>query len=268
MSKISEVSKTLYVPLGGRIYASEYFPDLFYDAKAIQLKNKIPQEILNYKLQSQYTFLASVSRCINIDNVIKKFLKQNPTGNIVELGCGLETTYFRVDNGLAKWFELDLPEVIELREQLIPCQERMAYLKESVFDPDWMERLSSELDKQPTLFVASGLFQYFAETMIIELLLDLKRFQNSYIVFDAVSKTGMKRTRKYMKKMGRESALMHFYCDKAGDLVEKLGGNSELILEKNFFQEINKKGMNLVTKISMLVSDMFQMLKIIELKLS
>lgn len=268
MSKISEISKTLYVPLGGRIYASEYFPDLFYDAKAIELKNRIPQDILNYKLQSQYTFLASVSRCITIDNIINSFLEQNPTGNIIELGCGLETTYFRVDNGLAKWFELDLPEVIELREQLIPCQERMTYLKESVFNPDWINRLSSELNKQPTLFVASGLFQYFAEPLIIELLHDLKRFQNSYIVFDAVSKAGMKRTRKYMKKLGRESASMYFYCDQAVDLVEKLGGSSELIFEKNFFQGINKKGMNLVTKISMLVSDMFQMLKIIELKLS
>ncbi len=268
MSQLSEVSKTLYVPMGGRIYASEHFPNVFYDAKAIDLKKQIPQDVLNDALQSQYSFMASASRCKNIDDSIRAFLGQYPQANIVELGCGLETTYFRVDNGSATWYELDLPEVMELRETLIPRQERMTHLKASVFDPEWMKQLAAELNDQPVLFLASGLFHYFEKEAVVQLLISLQQFKNSYIVFDAVSKSGMKGTRRYMKKMGKDAALMYFYCDNAADIAKELGGDTQLISEKDFYRNIDKKGMSLLTKISMRVSDMLHMVKVIVLKLA
>lgn len=133
-TNMSDVSQTLFIPMGRRIYASKHFPSILYDTQALKLKSKIPPEILKGERQSQYTFLASASRCNGVDARIKAFLSTNPQGAVVELGCGLETTYFRCDNGQAKWYELDLPEVIAFRKTLIPCQERMAFIEVSAFD--------------------------------------------------------------------------------------------------------------------------------------
>ena len=265
---MKEISKTLYVPMGGRIYASEHYPNVFYDAKALEIKSQIPREALQDEKQSQYTYMASAIRSRNMDDYIKAFLKRHCKGIIVELGCGLETTYFRNDNGQAQWYELDLPEVIAFREKVIPCQERMVLLKASAFDIKWMEDLSRTVGGQPVLFLASGVFQYFEENMVLQLFRDLRRFKNASIVFDAVSKLGMNGTRKYMKQLGRNSAAMYFYCDKASVLAAKAGDDIRVISEQDFYRNIDKTGMNLTTQLSMRVSDIMHMVKMIALKIS
>lgn len=267
MINLSDVSTTLFVPMGGRIYSSINFPDIFYDEKALSLKSQIPEEMLNDKLQSQYTFMASAIRCRNIDNIINDFLQEFPDGNIVELGCGLETTYYRADNGKAKWFLLDLDNVIEFRKTLLPEENRINYIKASVFDTKWMDDLCLKIGDEPILFVASGLFHYFERNKIIDLLKNLKRFKNSYIVFDVVSKLGMSATRRYMKQLNKASATMYFYCDDANILIESIGHDSKLIFEDDFYKNINTNKMKLITKISIAVSNLLHMVKIVKIKL-
>lgn len=268
MKSLTAISDTLFIPVGGRIYASENFPEIFYDREALKLKPMLPEAILKYSNQSQYTFMASVSRCVNLDNTVREFLDENPLGIIVELGCGLETTYFRTDNGRAAWYELDLPEVIELREKLIPAWERVTYIKSSVFEKGWIGDLKKNAGNRPILFVAGGLFHYFREDSVIELLRDLCGFPKARIVFDAVSKTGMKRTKKYMRQMGHDCASMYFYCGRASLLASKISPDVTVISEKNFYSAIDKTALAPTTRLLMTLSDLFGMVKIIELRLS
>lgn len=268
MSELSKISETLYVPMGGRIYASENFPEVFYDKKALDLKSLIPEEILKDKLQTQYTFMSSASRCKNIDDSIKKFLLKNLDANIVELGCGLETTYYRTDNGTAKWYELDLKEVMDMREKILPCEDRMKYIKGSILDDDWIKELKADLNGRPTLFIASGLFYYFNHDVVIDLIKKMKQFTNAYLIFDAVSAAAVKRTHKYMKKMGRKDAIVEgqFYCNKPEDVAKAT--QTTIVEYKKMFKAIDKKGMTFATKVSMDISDMLNMVKVIQLKLS
>lgn len=267
-TEMNEVSKTLFIPMGGRIFASENFPNILNDAKALELKGQIPEEVLQDKRQSQYTFLASAVRCHNIDERIRQFLKKTPEGAVVELGCGLETTYFRTDNGQAQWYELDLPEVIAYRRDLIPLQERMHFIETSAFDTAWMDEFAPVLKDRPVLFLASGVFQYFEEHTVIQLFSDLQRFSSAYIVFDAVSKLGMSVTRKYMKQLGKDAATMYFYCDNANELALKAGNGISVSFYKDFYRGIDRHGMDFMTKVSMNISDAMHMVKIIELRLS
>lgn len=98
MSKLGVVEDTLFVPMLGRIYASEHYPQILYDKKALELKKKLPSDLIKQNMQSQYTLLASASRSANMDRIIRTFLERRPDGVIVQLGCGLETTYHRCDN--------------------------------------------------------------------------------------------------------------------------------------------------------------------------
>ena len=129
MSKLGVVEDTLFVPMLGRIYASEHCPQILYDKKALELKNKLPLvDLIKQNKQNQYTLLASASRSANMDRFIRSFLERRPDGVIVQLGCGLETTYYRCDNGRTRWYAVDLPHVIDYRRELLPELERETYL--------------------------------------------------------------------------------------------------------------------------------------------
>ena len=120
MSKLGVVEDTLFVPMLGRIYASEYCPQILYDPKALELKKKLPSSLPEQDGQSQYTLLASAARSANMDRYIRAFLEHRPDGVIVQLGCGLETAYYRCDNGRSRWYAVDLPHVVEYRRELLP----------------------------------------------------------------------------------------------------------------------------------------------------
>ena len=96
-SSLQGVEDTLYIPLYARIYASKRFPDYFYDEKALLLEHNI-----SLKTIAQNTFeyfnMASVCRQQIIDKKIISFLEDNHACNVVFLGAGLETAYFRIRN--------------------------------------------------------------------------------------------------------------------------------------------------------------------------
>lgn len=119
MSKLGVVEDTLFVPMLGRIYASERYPQVLYDQKALELKKKLPSDLLEYGSQNQYTLLASATRSANMDRYIRSFLQRRPNGVIAQLGCGLETAYYRSDSGGTCWYAVDLPHVIKYRQELL-----------------------------------------------------------------------------------------------------------------------------------------------------
>ena len=85
MSHLGVVEDTLFVPMLGRIYASEHCPQIIYDKKALELKEKLPSDLQENGSQSQYTLLASAVRSANMDRFIRSFLKRRPDGVIVQL---------------------------------------------------------------------------------------------------------------------------------------------------------------------------------------
>jgi O-methyltransferase involved in polyketide biosynthesis len=58
-----------------------------------------------------------------------------------------------------RWYDLDLPEVIELRRQFLPESERMRFVASSVLDFAWLDELP-DVPGSKTLFLAEGLFMY------------------------------------------------------------------------------------------------------------
>ncbi len=161
MSKLGVVEDTLFVPMLGRIYASEHCSQILYDKKALELKNRLPLDLIEQNMQNQYTLLASASRSANMDRIIRSFLERRPDGVIVQLGCGLETTYHRCDNGKTHWYAVDLPHVIEYRRGLLPEPEREFYISGDAFVKDWIIKVRNDVLDAPVLVTAGGMFHYF-----------------------------------------------------------------------------------------------------------
>ncbi len=123
MPDFNTVEDTLFVPMLGRIYASENFPHILRE-KAVELKENLPQNIKGQNTQTQYTLMAGAIRSTNMDRCIRDFMNRHLDGIVVELGCGLETAFYRNDNGKTLWYEVDLPDVINYRNHLLGTQER------------------------------------------------------------------------------------------------------------------------------------------------
>ncbi len=267
-SKLGVVEDTLYVPMLGRIYASENCKHILYDKKSLELKSKMPEGLIEHDTQTQYTYLASASRSANVDRYIKDFIERKSQGIIVQLGCGLETTYYRNDNGRTLWYSVDLPHVIEYRKELLPETEREKYIAGSAFEAEWIEEIRSEHPTEPLLVVASGLFYYFEEENVLDLIKLLMNYGDIEILFDTVNKSGMTMMqKKHMKTVGHEEAKMFFYVDSATELAAKVDSKVKVLAEETFYSHISKKGLKFSTKFSMMFSDLLGMVKMIHLSL-
>ena len=69
MPEFSALENTLFIPMLGRIYASEHFRNILYDETALSLKDALPKDLADKGSQSQYTLLASASRSANMDPI-------------------------------------------------------------------------------------------------------------------------------------------------------------------------------------------------------
>lgn len=259
------VEDTLYIPLVARIYVSKRFPNYFYDEKALGLEKDIPNESIE-KYSSEYQCMASAARYFNLDRIVKEFIKEHPSGNIIYLGAGLETAYYRIQNETAKFYQIDLPEVIDLRESILGAQKNEKLIGCDMFNINWKDELDTTI---PTLIIASGVFQYFHEDEILNFIRTLKSsFRIAYLVFDATNSTGLKYANKFVKKTGNINAKMYFAVDDINEFSKK--AKIKVIDERIFFSEARKscKTLGLYSKIAMKITDDKKRLKILYFKLN
>lgn len=267
MPNFDSVQDTLFVPMLGRIYSSENFPAILTDAKALELKPKLPANLKGSDTQTQYTLMASACRSANMDRYIAEFLHHCPNGVVVELGCGLETTFYRNDNGRTVFFETDLPEVMDYRAELLPVPENCRYLSGDSFTGDWLEAVRAEFPEAPILATASGLFYYFEEDTVLDLMRKMQNHGQVEVVFDTVNKSGANQmAKKYMKQVGHEDAKTFFYVNDAQELVAKIGGDATLLAEEKYYSRTDKTGLSLSTKLTMRGSDLLNMVKMVHIR--
>ena len=147
-------------------------------------------------------------RTRKFDSYCIDFLDKNPDGIIVELGCGLSTRFPRIDNNTLTLYDLDFPEVIEIKKQFFKETERYHFIRSSVLDFKWMEHIRNQNKK--ILFTAEGLFMYLHEDDVKNLILALqKNFPGCDIVCEVVNVYIVKMLKRtiWKKKFQRDNHL-------------------------------------------------------------
>jgi O-methyltransferase involved in polyketide biosynthesis len=182
---LTGVPETLLIPLYIRAKESLRSDAMLKDDIAVAMVNQLDYDFTRIKLQG-HDELAIILRLREFDRFARDFLEAHPDGVVIHVGCGLDTRFERVDNGLVEWYDLDLPNVIELRQKLIGGQgERYHLLNISVFEPAWLE-LVRQHRPRPFLFLAEGVFPYFEEKQVQSLVCTLQiEFPDAELVFDA-----------------------------------------------------------------------------------
>jgi methyltransferase (TIGR00027 family) len=239
------VAETLLIILYIRAIESQRPDALVKDEKAEALVSQMDQDLLRGKLAKieDYSQVAIVLRSRDFDRHARDFLARHPEAVVVHIGCGLDTRFERVDNGQVEWYDLDLPDVIELRRKLVGGEglamsevegARHHFLACSVLDSAWLDTVSAH-GNRPFLFLAEGVFMYFEEAKVKSLVLTLRdHFPGADLVFDAFSPfmRWANNLRVALTKIGARShwALKH------GKDLEQWGDSIHLLDERFPFQ--------------------------------
>ncbi len=187
---LGSVQKTMLLPLWGRAAESKKKHPLLMDQTAVKIIEQVDYDFLPLTQNlDELTQLAWIKRSLIGDQVIKKFLTSYPEGTIVNIGCGLDTTFERIDNGKLRWYDLDLPDVIDLRSHFIQENERRRFIATSFLEKDWLHQIEVTGN---VLFIAAGVFYYFQEHEIKDFITQLiDMFPCSELLFDVCSPIGM-----------------------------------------------------------------------------
>jgi methyltransferase (TIGR00027 family) len=195
---LSDVQATALLTLFCRALENESEDPILHDPKAREIANQI-KPVLAQSPDALYQSLAQgrvnkvlqthiAMRAWKYDQVTQQFLRRCPMGGVVNLGCGMDTRFWRVDNGTVQFFDLDLPELIAFKRQLVDESERYQMIAASVFDTNWMERVA-QTGVQDWLFLAEGLFMYLDENKLREMVLTLQaRFPGAELLCEVVNR--------------------------------------------------------------------------------
>ncbi|EGV29816.1 O-methyltransferase domain-containing protein [Thiorhodococcus drewsii AZ1] len=142
------------------------------------------------------------TRSVMFDEVVGDWMKRHPGGTVVELGCGLETQFQRIDDGQVRWLCVDVPEAIAVRERFLAPSERCRFVPKSALDLSWMDAVETS---GPVFVTAQGLLMYFEEAEVKRLLTAiLDRFPDVELMFDVIppwfsrkTMSGLQKTRHY-----------------------------------------------------------------------
>ncbi|MFK4182735.1 class I SAM-dependent methyltransferase [Streptomyces sparsogenes] len=183
--RLGPVPETLLWNLYHRAYEARQPRTVLHDPKAIELVDR-----LDYPFEKTFgpphPLLAQgqALRVRTFDDAVRNFLAEHPDGTVVNLAEGLETQYWRIDNGRAHWLCVELPETAELRRALLPDTERRRTLARSVLDLSWMDEVDPA---RGVLITAQGLLMYLRPPQVRELIAGCaERFRGGALVFDAV----------------------------------------------------------------------------------
>ena len=120
-------------------------------------------------------------RAKKYDEYVRGFLSRYPDGVIVNIGCGLDSRFLRIDNGRVVFYDLDLPEIIAIKKDFFTENERYHLVASSVLDYGWMAPVNRH--KGPFLFMAEGVFMYLDGEEVRSLVLEIKKtFPGSELV--------------------------------------------------------------------------------------
>ena len=189
------VQETLIIPLFARKVCSELYPNLYRDETAVQLINEIDYDFSqveknSHSLMQRFGSLEVAMRQYDLAFEVRDYLKNHPNATVVNLGCGLDSTGRACDNGSCKIYNLDFPDVITVRNELLPAGDREQNIPCDLNDTAWFSQIDAS---GGAVFFASGVFYYFLTEQVKVLVQSMAdAFPGGLLVFDAANRTAVK----------------------------------------------------------------------------
>ena len=179
---LTGVSETALLTLNARATEARRSDGIIDDPMAIRLADSIDFDFAKFGPTRQDIAL----RASAIDIEARRFLQAHPSGTVVALAEGLQTSFWRlsatVPDPRFRWLTVDLQPVIDIRERLLPAAPQISVCAQSALDYSWMDRV----DPADGVFItAEGLLMYLQPEQSLGLIAECaRRFPGGRMVFD------------------------------------------------------------------------------------
>ena len=195
---LSHISRTAILLLICRAVEAEKNKAQFADPMAVLCLDRLisiaPEEDKRWILRKKRMYegvherdaKAGVQKGLVFDNAVNRFITEHPQCTVINLACGFDTRFWRIKNDSCKYIELDLPEVITLKKELL--QDNLCYelISCSVLKTSWIDQVTSG-GNSGFLLIAEGLFMWLTKTDVTILLKDIDdRFVQSQLILDII----------------------------------------------------------------------------------
>lgn len=201
---IQGVPETMLQTLFARAAHSQKKEHKFYDKKAIEIVKQLDYD---FSKAEKDTVMSSgvIARTILLDRMVSSFLRENPDATVVNIACGLDTRFYRLDNGQVRWYNLDLPEVIAIRRRFLDERGRISMIAKSAMDESWAAEI--EDPRGQVLVIIEGLVMYLTEADVKKILsIICGRFEHAEIMMETMSPFIMR----HMKEKSIEASKARF----------------------------------------------------------
>ena len=228
------VPETLLIPLWARAVESKQPHPIIKDEKTIEIMDKIEYNFS--KFDNEWPTQVSIAiRTEILDNATKTFTKKYTDAVIINIGCGLDTRFSRLDNGKIRWYDLDLPEPIRIRKQFFDETDRYKMIGQSVFDYSWIDDI--KISNEPVLIIAEGILMYFNEQEVKGLINKLvTAFKGAEMLLETIPLSLVKQSKNQNLIKNQYQINAQFqWGTKRGKDIEKLDGGIKFIEEWHYF---------------------------------
>jgi methyltransferase (TIGR00027 family) len=247
---MNEVSETAFITLRSRVIESEKRNPVIHDPVGVECFNRIGpllasdlyNRLINKKLPATLTRHIAL-RARKYDLYARTFMNENPVGLVVNLGCGFDTRYWRVFDREWRYVEIDLPEMIESKRQVLGDMITYDMIGSSVLDKEWVIKIQS-LQSEKVLFLAEGLFMYLPRAGVMNIFKKLSEaFNRSQIVFETVHEKytrGMWKKiveRKMKQQLESSAGSSYQFGLRNASEIEGFGHNIKVAEEWSYFED-------------------------------
>ena len=264
------VQETLIIPLYSRKIAKEKFPDLINDKISEDIIGKIDYDFSDKEkffnsTVGLYGALEVAQREFDLECEIKEYLEKREDASVVNLGCGLNDLFSRVNNGKCKGYNLDFEDVIKTREELLKKAENEFNIACDLNDYSWFEKI--EKDKG-VIFVASGVFYYFKKEQVKNLFVRMSEyFKCGVLAFDSCNKTGLKMLLRLLKTIDMKEVGSYFCISDNLEELKSWSDNFENVSGKSYMNGYRKlKDIRLLYKFLNIFTDKIFNMQIVKIE--
>jgi len=249
-TSLNTVSETALITLKSRAVETIKEPPLIRDPHSLELITKFqslelsPLQQKHLERKPPVTLSSYIAlRARKYDAIARTFLKDHPKGLVISLGAGFDTRFWRISANSDHYVEVDLPEVVAVKRELMGKMLKYELIGCSVLEDTWREHIAAK-QREDILLLAEGLLMYLPEEEVIQLFQKLASdFNHSQMVFEVVNR---KYTRGFRKKMveskmkrrsGTEAGTSYNYGIAQGKDIEAYANNLKVLEEWSYFEE-------------------------------
>ncbi|MBV8996344.1 MAG: class I SAM-dependent methyltransferase [Pseudonocardiales bacterium] len=213
--RLADAMKTSLITLYGKAIDARLNPTVLGDTMAAQAVEKIDYDFGQLKISAKIAPNAAV-RAKHFDGWTAEFLAEHERATVLHLGAGLDSRVWRVDPGPGvTWYDVDYPEVIEVRAKIFPERDNYRMIGTSVTAPQWLQQVPADL---PALIVAEGLTMYLRPDDGHELFRRITgHFPRGVIAFDAHNRMAVRLMNKRLTRVVG-TPLLHWGIDDPREL--------------------------------------------------